>query len=255
MTQKKRAPVLFVGHGNPMNAIGDNRARSGWQQLARTLEKPRAIAAVSAHWLTQGRRVRTAADNPQIYDMYGFPEALYRVKYAPAGSVQDAERARRLLGAAADNSWGIDHGVWTVLCNLFPAADVPVVTISVDGAAPARAQYEAGQALAALREEGVLILASGNAVHNLGRVDWDMAGGFGWAERFDAEIKKNVLSGSHEAVIGYESLENSRLAVPTAEHFLPLLTALGASAPDDRITVFNDYCELGSMSMTSYLFQ
>ena len=257
MENTKRAPVLFVGHGNPMNAIGENRARDGWRKLAQTLEKPRAIAAVSAHWQTKGVCVRTAADNPQIFDMYGFPEALYRVRYAPAGEPRAAARALELLGgmARADNSWGIDHGVWSVLYSLFPEADVPVVMVSVDDAAPAEEQFAVGQRLAALRDEGVMLLASGNVVHNLRLVDWDMADGFDWADSFDAEIRARILAGRREELLGYGQLPGSARAVPTREHFVPLLAALGAVSGRDCAEVFNDYRELGSMSMTSYLFR
>lgn len=256
MLNTKKTPVLFTGHGSPMNAIGQNRARDGWEQLSKTLEKPRAIAAVSAHWQTEGLCVRTAGDNPQINDMYGFPDELYRVRYAPAGDPVLADKVLSLLGpdARADNRWGIDHGVWTVLCNLFPAGDVPVVMIGVDPDMDPEAQYEAGRKLAGLRDEGVMLLASGNTVYNLRLVDWNRDDGFDWAERFNGSLRESILAGRHEDVVRYRRLPDSRLAVPTTEHFLPLLTALGAVSDGDRVTVFNDFCELGSMAMTSYLF-
>jgi 4,5-DOPA dioxygenase extradiol len=239
-----------------MNAIGKNRARDGWQQLGKKLPKPRVIIAVSAHWQTSGICVRTAPDNPQIYDMYGFPDELYRVHYEPAGSPADAKKALALLGASAreDNTWGIDHGVWSVLSNIFPAADVPVVMVSVDGQAGAGELYEAGRKLAALRDDGAMIFASGNVVHNLRLVDWNMTDGYGWAKAFDSTIRDAVLTGDHGRVLHFDGLENSSLAVPTSEHFLPLPAALGAVTEKDRPSVFNEYCELGSMSMTSYLF-
>ena len=255
MENHTKAPVLFVGHGSPMNAIGENRARNGWKKLAETLRKPRLIVAVSSHWQTKGIRVRTAPDNPQINDMFGFPRELYQVHYSPNGSEQDAVKVMHLLDAKADNRWGIDHGIWTVLCNLFPEADVPVVMVSVDADAPAAAQAEAGRRLSQLREEGAMILCSGNVVHNLGMVRWDMTEGYDWADSFDGRIRESVLAGDHAAVLRYPELPESRLAVPTAEHFVPLLTALGAAGAGDRVAVFNDYRELGSMSMTSYLFE
>jgi 4,5-DOPA dioxygenase extradiol len=192
MQNTQKMPVLFVGHGSPMNAIGENRAREGWRRLAASLPEPRAIVAVSAHWQTEGVRVRTAADNPQIYDMYGFPETLYRVKYAPAGDPELARRVLALLGeqARGDNSWGIDHGVWSVLSNLFPGADVPVVMVSVDPSLPDEAQRAVGRKLACLRDEGVMLAASGNVVHSLRLVDWSMAGGFDWADSFDGSVRK-----------------------------------------------------------------
>ena len=252
----KKAPVLFTGHGSPMNAIGENRAREGWKKLSGELVKPAAIAAVSAHWQTRGICVRTAADNPQIYDMYGFPEELYRVLYAPEGNKAAAEKILQRLGpkARADNSWGIDHGVWSVLSNLFPGADVPVIMISVDASLSPEEQYENGKKLSSLRGEGIMLLASGNIVHNLSMVDWNMTDGCDWAKRFDSGIKQCILEKNHNAVLRYREMPESRFAVPTAEHFSPIFTALGAVDEDDGITVFNDYCELGSMSMTSYLF-
>lgn len=257
MPQTQIAPALFAGHGSPMNAIGDNRARTGWQALSAELEKPRAIVAVSAHWQTRGVCVRTAADNPQICDFYGFPPELGRIRYAPAGDPEVAAEVLRLLGpdARADNGWGLDHGVWTVLSNLFPAADVPVIPVSVDASAPAAFQYRLGQMLTPLRKAGVMVFGSGNAVHNLALVDWDRTDGFGWAETFDAELGRLITSGRREEAAGAARLPGYRLAVPTPEHFYPLLTVLGAAEDRDAVTVWNRFCELGSMSMTSYLFR
>ena len=256
MRTENRMPVVFAGHGSPMNAIGDNRARDGWKQTGRALGRPKVIVAVSAHWGTAGVRVRRSDRNPQIYDMYGFPEALYRVKYAPAGDPELARRVLALLGkqARGDNSWGIDHGVWSVLSNLFPGADVPVVMVSVDPSLPDEAQRAVGRKLACLRDEGVMLAASGNVVHSLRLVDWSMAGGFDWADSFDASVRSAILDGQARDALDWASLPGARLAVPTREHFVPLLTALGAAGEQDRIAVFNDYRELGSMSMTSYRF-
>ena len=249
-------PVLFTGHGSPMNAIGENRARAGWQALGKTLPRPRVIVAISAHWATRGLKVRTAPDVPQINDMYGFPPALDAIRYQPPGDPAAAQRALSLLGgqAAADNAWGIDHGVWTVLCNLFPAADIPVVMVSTDVTAGPEAQLAVGQKLAAMRREGALLLASGNVVHNLRAVDWDNPGGAPWADAFDAAIRDAIVAGRAEAPVRYADLPHARQAVPTPEHYNPLLAALGAVQPADQVTVLNDYRELGSMSMTSYLW-
>lgn len=257
MREHKKMPVLFVGHGSPMNAIGDNPARRGWQAEGLRLRKPSVIIALSAHWMTRGLCVRTAEDNPQINDMYGFPKALYEVRYEPKGSPAYAARALELLGgqARADNSWGIDHGAWAVLCNMYPDADVPVVMVSTDITAAPETLYEIGQKLRPLREEGALIVASGNVVHNLRLVGWDMAGGYPWADAFDGAIRDAIVSGQFEIPVRYTKLADSRLAVPTAEHYDPLLTALGAAEQTDRVRVWNDYRELGSMSMTSYTFE
>jgi len=256
MEIKERMPVVFTGHGSPMNAIGNNRARDGWRETGLLLGKPKVIIAVSAHWATNGLCVRRSGTNPQINDMYGFPEELYRVRYAPSGSPEYADRVLELLGggARADNDWGIDHGVWSVLSNMYPEADVPVVMVSTDVSADAPAQFETGRRLSAMRDEGALILASGNVVHNLRLVNWEMDGGYAWADGFDAAIRDAILSGGFEVPVAYEKLPDAKKAVPTAEHYYPLLVALGAADPGDSVAVWNEYRELGSMSMTSYLF-
>lgn len=257
MTANKRMPVLFVGHGSPMNAIGDNKARASWQAEGQRLGKPPVIIGVSAHWATRGLLVRRAQDNPQINDMYGFPRELYEVRYEPAGSVAYADKALEALGGMArvGNEWGIDHGVWSVLCNMYPEADVPVVLVSTDVTADAWAQFEVGRRLRGLREEGALIVASGNVVHNLRAVSWDMEGGYGWANEFDHAIKDAIVAGEFDVPVHFERLANFQKAIPTVEHYYPLLVALGAVGPDDRVKVWNDYRELGSMSMTSYTFE
>jgi len=257
MNIDQRMPVVFAGHGSPMNAIGQNRAREGWQKMGQTLGKPRVILAVSAHWATKGLCVRTGASNRQINDMYGFPDELYRIHYEPDGSAEYAEKALSLLGdmARADNDWGIDHGVWSVLSNMYPDADVPVVMISTNIDGGAEAAFEVGKRLAPLRGEGAMIFASGNIVHNLRMVGWEMDNGYPWADRFDFEIKQAVQSGDFRTPVHYEKLTGADKAIPTVEHYYPFLTALGAASPEDQVTVWNEYRELGSMSMTSYLLE
>jgi len=259
MPQEKaaKAPVLFVGHGSPMNAIGDNPSRKAWRMMGEELGKPKIIIAVSAHWLTRGLRVRRSESNPQVNDMYGFPRELYAVKYSPAGSVSMADRILEAEKGAidVDNTWGIDHGVWSVLSNMYPSADVPVVMMSVNSLASPREQYAVGERLAALREEGAMIIASGNVVHNLQMVNWRMRGGYEWADRFDENMKRLVAERRIDEIISFDQITDSDLAIPTTEHFFPLLTAIGATTTDDKLTVWNEYRELGSMSMTSYLWQ
>jgi len=252
----KKMPVLFVGHGSPMNAIGTNPARVGWSEMGKELGKPQVIIAVSSHWMTKGCKVRCAADNPQVNDMYGFPQELYNVHYEPKGSEDFARKVLDCIGKDADidNTWGIDHGIWSVLCNMYPQADVPVVMVSVDPDVSTQIQYGIGQRLKSLREYGAMIICSGNVVHNLRRVNWQMDDGYDWAKQFDKEIKELIFSRNFDGVINYKKLNNYDKSVPTTEHFLPLLTALGASDEEDTITIFNEYCELGSMSMTSYVF-
>lgn len=257
MDESKIMPVIFVGHGSPMNAIGKNRARDCWKKMGEKLGKPKVIIAVSAHWATQGLCVRTAADNPQVYDMYGFPKELYDVRYAPVGCPEYARRVIELLDGMAEenNNWGLDHGVWSVLSNMYPDADVPVVCVSTDTASDPAAQFEIGKRLRALREEGAMVLASGNIVHNLGMVRWNMDTGYSWADAFDRTIRDAIRSKNFAVPVAYEKIEEWRKAVPTNEHYYPLLVALGVADKDDAITVWNEYRELGSMSMTSYLFE
>ncbi len=257
MDVQKKMPVVFAGHGSPMNAIGNNRARREWVKLGSDLGKPRAIVACSAHWATKGTFVRTAADNPQINDMYGFPDELYSVHYEPKGDPLIAQAVLELLGgdAGADNSWGIDHGVWSVLSNMYPDADVPIVMISTDVPTGSQNLFDIGRKLAPLREEGVLVFASGNVVHNLGLVGWNMDNGYPWADAFDKRIEESILTGHFNDVLDWSAIPDAEKAVPTTEHFDPLLVALGAADPSDHVRVFNGYRELGSMSMTSYLFE
>jgi len=257
MNEEKKMPVIFTGHGSPMNAIGNNRAREGWKKIGEAVGKPKVIIAVSAHWAAQGLYVRRSDTNPQVNDMYGFPEELYRVSYEPAGSVEYADRVLEALKGTAmeNNDWGIDHGIWAVLSNMYPEADVPVVMVSTDIGKDGAFQFEVGRKLAPLRDEGALILASGNVVHNLGMVNWDMDSGFGWADRFDGTIRDAILSGNFSLPVEFTKLPDHEKAIPTEEHYDPLLVALGAASVQDQVTVWNEYRELGSMSMTSYLFE
>ena len=252
-------PVLFIGHGSPMNAIESNTFTQAWADAASKVHKPEAILCISAHWYTDGSRVNDEAKPRLVYDMYGFPDPLYKVSYPAPGAPGPARRTKELvgLGTVIDNGWGIDHGTWSVLCHMFPEADIPVYQLSVDASKGAQAQYEIGRKLSALRESGVLILGSGNVVHNLARVNWDMMeGGYAWAEEFDGYIKQRILAGRFEDVINYQSAgESARTAFYTPDHFYPLLYVLGAARDGDEVSVFNDSCVMGSLSMTCYLFK
>ena len=190
--------------------------------------------------------------------MYGFPKPLYEVNYAAPGDPQLARRTMELAGPAvtADNSWGIDHGTWAVLCRMYPAPEIPIVQLSVDKNLAAEQHYELGKKLRPLREEGVLIMASGNVVHNLGLVDWSMDRGFDWADEFDNYIRDNIMAGRHGNVIDYKSAgPAAKKAFFTPEHYYPLLYALGASDDKDQVSVWNNSCDLGAVSMTSYMFR
>lgn len=253
-----KMPVAFIGHGSPMSAIEDNEYTRNWVKIASIIPKPKAILAVSAHWFTNGTRISTSSKPRMIYDMYGFPQELYDVKYAATGSPELAVKVIKLLGETVieDNSWGIDHGTWSILKHMYPAADIPVVQLSVDGNASAEVHYEIGQKLNSLREDGILIFASGNVVHNLGRVNWGMKGGYDWADEFDNYIKDGILNRDYTNVINYKNAGiTAANSFSTPEHFLPLLYALGASSEEDHLTVFNDSRLMGALSMTSYIFQ
>ncbi len=254
-----KMPVLFVGHGSPMNAVEDNSYTGAWRGIVERIPKPEVIISVSAHWYTKGTRIMNEGNPKTIYDMYGFPDELYEVSYNTAGAPGMAEVCRELITTETryDNTWGIDHGTWSVLVHMYPGRDIPVFQISIDAGAPPEAHYKIGRELRALRENGCLIFGSGNIVHNLRLVDWHKANkGFDWAYEFDEYIYENILNGKHENILKFNGLGNiARLAVPTPDHFYPLLYALGASGEDDKISVYNKSCELGSLTMTSYLWE
>lgn len=251
-----RMPVLFVGHGSPMNAITDNIYKEAWIKLGELL-KPKAILCISAHWYTEGTKVDPAEHPAQIYDMYGFPDELYRVKYPAKGAPDLAKQVQTLIGPDCqfNSDWGIDHGTWSVLNWMYPLADIPVVQLSVDGTREARYHFNIGEKLAPLREAGVLIIGSGNIVHNLRKIAWNLPGGYPWADEFDEIIRDAILQRRFERIIDYQKIgESALLSVPTPDHYFPLLYVLGASTTEDKPVIFNEGRELGSMSMTGYLF-
>lgn len=250
-----KMPVLFVGHGSPMNAVEDNVFSQTWRKLGENIPRPQAILVISAHWYVPGRFVSDAENPRQIYDMYGFPQPLYDLIYPAKGSPQLAARAAMLCGATIQNDWGIDHGTWSVLVHLFPDATIPVVQLSVDRTASPGDHFALGQQLSALRDEGVLILGSGNIVHNLRRVNFSQPGGEAWAERFDQLIREHIEKRDFQALLEPKGISaDAELAIPTPDHYWPLLPILGASDPNDQITVFNQTCQFGSLSMTGYYF-
>lgn len=252
-------PVIFVGHGSPMNAIEDNEYTKTWRSLGERLPRPEAIVSISAHWYTKGTKIMNEESPKTIYDMYGFPKELYEIIYDSPGSPKLAGATKELISKETeyDNSWGIDHGTWSVLVHMYPDRDIPVFQISIDAYAPPEVHYNIGRELRELRKEGVLILGSGNIVHNLRLVDWHQKNkGFDWAYEFDDYIYESILNNNHEAIIRYkEKGDIARLAVPTPDHFYPLLYVLGASDEKDRISAFNKSCELGSLTMTGYLWE
>ena len=249
-------PVLFVGHGSPMEAISHSVHSQGWETMGKRLPKPKAILVVSAHWYTKGLKVSKQATLKQVYDMYGFPDELYQVKYTPHGDDELTEKVlARLPEAEVDNTWGIDHGVWSILMYMYPEANIPVVIVSIDDTKRAEEQFEIGQRLADLRDEGYLIMGSGNVVHNLQTVQMtDDA--YPWTLAFDGQIKEAILTKDWDAVVHYQNtFAHAHDAAPTPEHFNPLLVMLGVASKDDTVTVWNEGSKLGSISMTSYRFE
>ena len=188
----KKMPALFVGHGSPMNAIEDNEFTQSWVEIAERIPKPEAILSISAHWYTAGTKIMDQSQPRAVYDFYGFPEELYRVLYKPLGSPEYAHMTKELVTRKVeiDNSWGIDHGTWSVLCKMYPQADIPVYQLSIDSGADAAVHMDIGKELSRLREKGVLILGSGNVVHNLSKISWEMDGGYSWAQELD---RKSVV--------------------------------------------------------------
>lgn len=252
-------PVIFSGHGSPMlalqhNDITRNLSRIGGQICSRH-GTPRAILAISAHWYVSGTFIQSAPQPRQVYDMYGFPEELYQVTYPVPGDATLTRSVQNLLGAAVsvNDQWGIDHGTWTILVHMFPDADIPVVQLSVNRDLSPQELYDIGQKLAPLRTQGYLIFASGNVVHNLGRVEWNNPGGTPQTLRFNDYIIQAVRNHNDDAVIHYTSHPDAAYAVPTPDHFLPLVMTLGA-AQGETVAVFNNTCNLGSMAMTGFIF-
>lgn len=251
-----RMPALFLGHGSPMNVLEENRYTRVWQQLGRDLPRPRAILAISAHWYTRGTRV-TAMEQPRtIHDFGGFPQALFDVRYPAPGSPALAQRVTELLPAAEkDESWGFDHGSWGLLAKIYPEADIPLVQLSVDSTRPAAWHFEAGGKLAALRDEGILLVASGNVVHNLRKLQWQgSAPAYPWAEAFNQYVRDNLHSDAPAAdhpLVNYQQHPDAALSHPTAEHYLPLLYILGARAAGEAVSVPVEGMEMGAISMLS----
>jgi Uncharacterized conserved protein len=241
-----------------MNAIENNEYTKAWEDIAGRILKPDVILSVSAHWFTKGTKVTDALKPEVVYDMYGFPDDLYRIVYRPDGSPEFAHETISLISSEVkiDNSWGIDHGTWSVLCRMYPKADIPVYQLSVDADAGAETHFRIGCELASLREKGVMILGSGNVVHNLSRVNWNMDGGYPWASEFDGYIKDKVVAREFDDILNYKKAGSSAaLAFSTPDHFNPLLYVLGTSDKTDNLTVFNNSCVLGALSMTCYLFE
>jgi 4,5-DOPA dioxygenase extradiol len=260
-----RMPVLFVGHGSPMNAIEDNEFSRGWRDIARKVPRPAAVLCISAHWETDGSLVTGMDQPPTIHDFGGFPKALFDVQYFVPGSkslARDTIGVVKKVAIGIDREWGLDHGCWSVLRRMYPHADIPVVQLSLDRGMTARHHYELGRELAPLRERGVLILASGNIVHNLARValprngDFNTHFGLPWALEARELLLSLIDTDRHDELIDYAALGSAvQLAVPTPEHYLPLLYALALKGAGESISTFNDIAVAGSLTMTSLVIQ
>lgn len=254
---KEKMPLLFVGHGNPMNSITDNEFARVWNTLGKSLPKPKAILCISAHWETDGSFV-TAMDTPQtIHDFGGFPDELYQVQYSAPGSPELAENIKRLVSRTCiglDMEWGLDHGCWSVLRHLFPLADVPVVQLSIDYKKTFQQHYEIAKELAVLREKNILIMGSGNIVHNLRMVDWQNKNtAFEWAVKTNDKIKKFIVNNDYKSLLDNKTWSKEfALAAPTVEHFIPLIYIMGIKEESEKVSFFNDKIEMGSLSMTSF---
>jgi 4,5-DOPA dioxygenase extradiol len=256
--QSYTMPVLFIGHGSPMNGITHNEFSSSWAKLAKEIPVPAAILVVSAHWLTEGTRI-TAMDFPAtIHDFGGFPQELFDVQYPAPGNPSLAKETASIIRSAdvvLDHDWGLDHGAWTVIMNMYPEAKIPVLQLSIDYTGGPQFHYDLAKELSSLRRKGVLIMGSGNMVHNLRMLSFsnlDTEYGFDWAIEMNSIFKKHIAAGNHQALVNYESLgAAAKLAVPTPDHYYPLLYSLGLQEKNEEVSIFNDKLMAGSLTMTS----
>lgn len=255
----EKMPVLFLGHGSPMNAIEENQFVDGFRNLAKTLPRPNAILCISAHWYINGTKITAMEMPPTIHDFGGFPQELFAVQYPAPGSPELANEVKQLLSPAMvelDQKWGLDHGAWSVIKHLYPAADVPVIQLSIDYSKSPEYHFELAKQLVSLRDKGILMIGSGNIVHNLRIVDWQNFDkddyGLDWAVEAKETINQWLLDGNFEPVINYEKqIRVIQMAAPTPDHFLPLIYVLGLKEKSETITLFNDKMVAGSLSMTS----
>lgn len=258
MSNTDKMPVLFLGHGSPMNAIEENEFVQGFRKIGKEIEKPNAILCISAHWETRGTYVTAMQNPPTIHDFGGFPQALFDIQYPAPGSPELANQTKQLITKTKvelDDKWGLDHGAWSVIKHLYPNADIPVIQMSIDYTQPAHYHYELAKQISALRQKGVLIIGSGNMVHNLRMVAWNKLNeefAFDWATEANEKMKNHILSGDFQPLIDFKSQGRAfDLAIPTPEHYLPLLYTLALREEKEEITLFNDKPVGGSLTMTS----
>jgi 4,5-DOPA dioxygenase extradiol len=257
--QEQKMPVLFMGHGSPMNGIETNEFSLQWEAMGKELPVPKAILVIAAHWLTRGTYV-TAMEHPAtIHDFGGFPQELFDVQYPAPGSPLLAGETKELIkstNVGLNHDWGLDHGAWSVIKRMYPAASIPVIQLSIDYGQPAVYHYELAKQLASLRKKGVLIIGSGNIIHNLRMVAWDKMDvpnyGYDWAIEMNELFNQKLINGDHQALIQYEKLGTAaKLAIPTPDHYYPLMYTLGLQDKTDEVSLFNDKLVAGSLNMTS----
>lgn len=257
--QDEKLPALFIGHGSPMNGIEDSAFSRNWAKMGSEIPKPKAVLVISAHWLTN-RTYITAMNNPKtIHDFGGFPQELFDVQYPAPGNPELAQATKKLITSTdvhLDHDWGLDHGTWTVVRHMYPNADIPVLQLSIDYSKPPQYHYDLAKQLASLRKKGVLIIGSGNMVHNLRMVAWDKLSepeyGFDWANEMNTIFKNKITDGNHKALITYETLDKAaKLAIPTPDHYYPMLYSLALQDSKDDVSFFNDKAVGGSLTMTS----
>ena len=258
LNSTEKMPVLFLGHGSPMNAIEENEFVAGFRKIAAKIPKPNAILCISAHWETRGTFVTAIENPPTIHDFGGFPRKLFEVQYPAPGSPELARETQSLIrtvNVGLDEKWGLDHGAWSVIRHMYPQADIPVIQLSLDYYQKPQFHYELARELKALRKKGILIIGSGNMVHNLRMVSWKHLNenfGFDWAIEAGEKMKQLILDDDHSSLITYEKQGRPfQLAIPTPEHYLPLLYTLGVKSENEQAEVFNDKAVGGSLSMTS----
>lgn len=258
----KKMPVLFMGHGSPMNGIEENEFSEYWAKLANEIPQPEAVLCISAHWLTRGTYVTAMPQPKTIHDFGGFPRELYEVQYPAPGEPELAKEVSSIVqstNVGLNHDWGLDHGTWTVVRHMYPEANIPVIQLSIDYYKPAAYHYKLAGELASLRKKGVLIIGSGNMVHNLRRIDWQNMNtpnwGFDWAKESNETFKEKIEKADHQALVNYQNLGSAaKLAIPTPDHYFPLIYSLGLQDKNDETEFFNDKYVGGSLSMTSVKF-
>lgn len=261
--RNEKTPLLFIGHGSPMNGIEENEFSNKWEELGKELPTPEAVLIISAHWLTKGTYVTAMSKPTTIHDFGGFPQALYEVQYPAPGNLTLAEETKELIkstNVGLDHNWGLDHGAWVFMRRMYPNATIPVLQLSIDYEKPAYYHYNLAKELATLRRKGVMIIGSGNMVHNLRMVAWDKIDipgfGYDWAIEMNDIFKQKILDGDHKSLIHYDSLSKAaRLAIPTPDHYFPLIYTLGLQEKNDTPHFFNDKLVAGSLNMTSVTFE